>query len=480
MSVTATRSPEPAWRARGPQALLGVGLLFNALYAVVLLIDAARPRAGADEPALAALSDTMPVLMRVVVRLAWVGWAVAAGIESAVALRRRGAGGRWLRRLPADRVLHLGAAIVLLVPFAIHPVRILAGHPLITLLCAPTTAFGIWTVRRFQRWRRSPWWLAAAVFGWGAVIAAGFGVVMNSTLQLASISYYAAPGRLGQALHWSSATTFVSAGTMEELGKGAAVGLAYLLFRRHLDGVVAGLVLGGLTGLGFNLTETVLFMTADGGAGAGLHYWIRQSFALLGAHTAFSAVVGAGFGLATALGSRRRRVLVVAAGYLAAAGVHFADDVILDALSTGDITVPIHGGALTEMLLVQPLTLVVLQGPLVAVYLVLLRQGSRGQAARLAADLRAAAADPAGGIRPAEVPVLLSPRRRTGARLAAWRRHGWEALAAVRRLHAAQYELAATHREEPERLARLRLRIAQQRRLLGAAMTAARATKAAA
>jgi len=63
--------------------------------------------------------------------------------------------------------------------------------------------------------------------------------------------------------------------------------------RRHVDSVVAGVVLGAVVGLGFNLTESVEYMGDLNGA-AGFNYWMRQSVGLFGSHVAFSAVAGAG------------------------------------------------------------------------------------------------------------------------------------------------------------------------------------------
>jgi RsiW-degrading membrane proteinase PrsW (M82 family) len=53
----------------------------------------------------------------------------------------------------------------------------------------------------------------------------------------------------------------LNAGVFSEAGKAAGVAILYLLFRRHFDGVVCAAA-GAAVGLGFNLTETVGYMTA--------------------------------------------------------------------------------------------------------------------------------------------------------------------------------------------------------------------------
>lgn len=460
---------------RTARILLRTALFLHGCYVIVLLLDLTRPTAGPGDPVLS-IFDTAVVstFTRVVFWLAVTGWVVTAVTEAVGVLRRRDRPlPEWL---PGDLILRFVAVAALLAPFSVMVVRTLLPHPLFFVLCLPTTAFGIWTVRRFQRWRPMPLGLSLAVAGWGAVVAVGFGNAMDDLVALVAVAHYADSGRLFEATYLANITMYISAGTMEEAGKGAAVALVFLLARRHLDGVVAGVVLGALAGLGFNLTETVHFMAQNNGAGAGVQYWLRQSVALLGAHTAFSAVVGAGFGLATRLDSRCDRLVAIGAGYLAAAGCHFTNNVVFEAQRVGDLPALLPGGGTVTALLGQPLLLVLLQGPLVAVYIVLIRQGTRSRAGEMAAELRSAVATSGGGVTEAEVPALLDPRQRTKVRAAALRRYGWPGLAAVRRLQTAQYALSGALRDDPDQVARLRARVEDERRLLRAAMAGRTAT----
>jgi hypothetical protein len=231
----------------------------------------------------------------------------------------------------------------------------------------------------------------------------------------------------------------LDAGIFEELAKGAGVAFLYLLCRRWFDGVVSGVVIGATVGLGFNLAETIEYMS---GGGALFQYWARQSVALMGSHVAFTALIGAGFGVARQLPDRRARRVAIGCGFLAAMGAHFMNDACLGFFAGVEKTWLAPGPAV-DAVLIQPLVLIILQGPFVAMYILLLRRGLRSQAAGLSRELGAEAQAGTGAVTAAEIPVLLDARRRFRLRVLAFRRHGGlEAYRYVGRLQAAQLDLA--------------------------------------
>jgi RsiW-degrading membrane proteinase PrsW (M82 family) len=327
-----------------------------------------------------------------------------------------------------------------------------------------------------------PIWLVAAVTGWGAFVATGFGASMNIWVQEYGTAYFQGAGNLLQVLHQVNTATFLSAGVFEELGKGTAIALVYLLLRRYLDGVVSGIVLGAAVGLGFNLTESIEYMTAFHGASAEFQYWVRQSVGIMGAHTAFSAMIGAGFGVARQLDQARLRRIAIGCGLLGACGGHFANDVILRWFAEVGHSWFTPNPTM-DVLVVQPLVLAVLQGPFVVMYLLLLRRGLRSQAGGLAAELRAEESTRLGAVTDPEIPILLNPAKRFWLRATTLRRYGLPAYRALGRLQAAQYDLATQrwHRSRhetddsavPEEA--LRQRIRHLRTELGTAVTTAQA-----
>jgi len=238
----------------------------------------------------------------------------------------------------------------------------------------------------------------------------------------------------------------LSAGIFEEVGKGAGVALAYLLLRHRFDDVVTGVVLGA-AGLGFNLTESVEYIAGFSGGSADfqfwIRFWIRQIVGLMGAHTAFSALVGAAFGMARRLGPGRAAWSAIGCGFVAAAGGHFANNVLLRWFGQLEFSW-VTPGSIVDVLPMQPMTLLILQGPFILIYALLLRRAVREQAVGLAGALRAEVQTNFSAITESEASLLLSPGRRFRFRIMTVRRYGFAAYRAVKRLHAAQLDLA-TH-----------------------------------
>jgi hypothetical protein len=155
-------------------------------------------------------------------------------------------------------------------------------------------------------------------------------------------------------------------------------------------------------------------------------------------HATFTALLGAGLGIARQLPTRRQRLIAIGCGWLAAIAAHFAWDAWLTffPLGTGAFTlVQIH------------LRVLAMSGPFTAVVVVLLVMGGRIEGRNIARQLALEAANGRGAILPEEAPILASPGRRLRARLEAGRGYFREG-----RLQRAQIALALErwHRERQE------------------------------
>ncbi|MCX5554878.1 PrsW family glutamic-type intramembrane protease [Streptomyces sp. NBC_00038] len=348
------------------------------------------------------------------------------------------------------RACQFGILGALLLPFAVMPLDAFGSSLPQLLLCLLTTGAALLLVHRVQLLRRLPGWLLLAGLGWGALISGGLGIVM--------ITWYQryAPGFL---LDWESPQATVrtyltlmslNAALVTELGKAAGVAVLFFLFRRHFDGVVSGVVVGAAVGLGYNLAETVHFMSLINVAHHPTQFWDRQVVGLMATHVAFTALAGAGIGAARWLTERRDRLLVVGGGLLAAVGGHFETDMVLmhlDKRRSGwfgdDDTL--------SLLLGVPLLTVLTSGIFVVLYVLVLRRGLRAQAAGVGEALRAEAASGQGAVTEPEIGLLLSPRRRLLLELRVWRRDGTAGLRHLLRFQQAQLDLAVQrwHRTRP-------------------------------
>jgi len=313
--------------------------------------------------------------------------------------------------------------------------------------CLPTTALGLLVLRRLDRNEKEPWRLVLVATAWGAIVStslAFWGEALWDTVFTANLL----PGPA------AITSTAYSAGILEEVAKGVAVLLLYLVMRDEFDDVVDGIVYGAAVGFGFNFMESIGWMThlyatySSEGTGVasaiGMWYW-RQVIGLFFGHAAYTALIGAGIGVARQLPRARQRLLVIACGFLAAIAAHFAWDA-WEAVALAGVRDP-----LTLALLAHARYLFMV-GPFVAVLLVMLAMGLQLEGVALRRALREEAESGSGAVQPAEVEVLMSPQRRFHARMSAFASSGLPGYLQVSRLQTAQLHLAMErwHRERQE------------------------------
>ena len=105
--------------------------------------------------------------------------------------------------------------------------------------------------RWLDRYEPEPPGLLLFAFFWGATVAA---LARRCSTPRACIAIARTGGGSGM-----DTTAVLVAPWVEEAAKGAAVLLVLLFRRREFDGVVDGIVLAGLSGVGFAFTENVLY-----------------------------------------------------------------------------------------------------------------------------------------------------------------------------------------------------------------------------
>jgi protease PrsW len=178
----------------------------------------------------------------------------------------------------------------------------------------PTVLYGaliIWLDRN----NPESWEIRGLTFFWGAVIAIFFALFLNT----AAWSFFtlASDPDTGAILTAVAVAPFV-----EESAKGLLVLFVLWFTRRHIDGVLDGMLLGALVGLGFAMTENITYFGAayaDGGAGAvGTLFIIRSVINGLG-HAVWTSFTGAAVGWARARHGRGLlRLIVPVIGWAAA------------------------------------------------------------------------------------------------------------------------------------------------------------------
>jgi RsiW-degrading membrane proteinase PrsW (M82 family) len=316
---------------------------------------------------------------------------------------------------------------------------------LCALACIPTTAFGLFVVRRMDRNEKEPWRLVLVAAAWGAVVATSM-VIWGESLWDAFAVRTFVPG-LGL-----DASNAFSAGVLEELAKGVAVLLLFLVMRNEFDDVVDGIVYGAAVGLGFNFMESIAYMTnlyavftpeGSGGIAAGFQWYARQVLGLFFGHATYTALIGAGIGAARQLPGRKQKLIAIASGFVIAIAAHFSWDAWL-------VFFPIESSlfGLVEV----HLRTIIMTGPFTAAVIALLVYGIHYEGQNLIGQFRKEAAEGHGAIMPYEVALLASPWQRLRQRLRALEKGGIRAYTLLARLQTAQLDLAMErwHRERQE------------------------------
>jgi RsiW-degrading membrane proteinase PrsW (M82 family) len=213
--------------------------------------------------------------------------------------------------------LLVGSAVIAVVLLAIgRPEAIAIGLLLAILPVGPLVACYLW----LDRYEPEPVRLLALAFAWGAVVATGAALVLQTADSILNASDVA----------WSAA---VIAPITEEAGKGIFV-LLLLWSRRHvIDGILDGLVYAGLVGIGFAFTENILYFAGaytggpdlgPGGIGSATTLFVLRGIFSPFAHPLFTSAIGIGVGIMVSTRSSALRVFAPVAGYVVAVALHSA------------------------------------------------------------------------------------------------------------------------------------------------------------
>ncbi len=275
-----------------------------------------------------------------------------------------------------------------------------------------------------DRLRPEPAKLQAAALLWGAIGATYVALKVNAWLTL----------QVGDLQGASPRSAVFIAPWVEETAK-AVVIFAFAWWRRHdFNGVLAGVIYGGLAGIGFAFTENIVYYgqvfqqvynTSSNGAAltAVQHLFFWRGLAAPFVHPMFTMLTGAGVGYAVRQRHLGVRILAPVAGFCAAVLLHMAYNTLASFATGEGLT-----AAYVSLLLPTVLGL--------SVVLLLIRRHEHAVVASRLRDYTIF-----GWLRPAVVPYLCTGRgRRTARRYA--KEIGPGPLAAVHDLQRCGIELA--------------------------------------
>ena len=164
----------------------------------------------------------------------------------------------------------------------------------LSIPCAILPALGfLWLMWWLDRYDREPWWLFGSAFLWGSLPAAGL-VYLATRLPFPTV-----PGIDAGALLLIEGALL--APLLEEPAKAAI--LPFIARSRHFDNTTDGFVYGAAAGIGFAMSENLLYFVAAARSGESAT-WLglvttRTLYCAL-MHASASSVVGAALGWAKA------------------------------------------------------------------------------------------------------------------------------------------------------------------------------------
>jgi protease PrsW len=219
---------------------------------------------------------------------------------------------KWVVAATAALVAALmGLVTLLLIGYSTGPVPFLIGL-VVAVLPAPIYVMLTLWIDRFES---EPGWLLATAFLWGAVVAVGVALVVNSV----------GIGIVGAAFGDDAADLYglaLSAPLVEEGTKALALFILYFWKRDEFDGVLDGIVYASMVGLGFAMTENIKYYGEAALEGRAFGTFVVRGMFSPYAHPLFTSMTGIGLGVASHAARRSVRIAMPLVGLALAAVLH--------------------------------------------------------------------------------------------------------------------------------------------------------------
>ena len=182
----------------------------------------------------------------------------------------------------------LGLIVLLLIGSETGLVAMIIG-----LICAslPVPVY-IMLLLWIDRYESEPLWMLATAFLWGALVAVFIAIILNTINGeiIAAATHSKQIGRNFGAV--------ISAPIVEESAKALILLVLFLWKKDEFDGIIDGIVYAGMVGLGFAMTENILYYgrAVQEGMGALTVIFVLRGMAAPFSHPLFTSMTGIGLG----------------------------------------------------------------------------------------------------------------------------------------------------------------------------------------
>src|SRR5258706_12851503 len=182
----------------------------------------------------------------------------------------------------------LGLIVLLLIGAETGPLELVIGLICATLPVPIYVMLLLW----IDRYESEPLWMLATAFFWGAVVAVFIAFIFNT-----GISIFAMVATHSRQIG-ENVGAVISAPIVEESAKACILLIFFLWQRDEFDGIVDGIVYAGMVGLGFAMTENVMYYgrAAHEGSDALKVLLVLRGMAAPFSHPLFTSMTGMGLG----------------------------------------------------------------------------------------------------------------------------------------------------------------------------------------
>src|SRR5260221_9944770 len=182
----------------------------------------------------------------------------------------------------------LGLIVLALIGSETGPVQLIIG---MICACLPVPIY-VMLLLWIDRYESEPLWMLATAFFWGALVAVFIAFIFNT-----GISIMAAVATHNQQIG-ENVGAVISAPIVEESSKALILLILFFWKKDEFDGIVDGVLYAGMVGLGFAMTENVLYYgrALQGGEEALTFIFILRGMAAPFSHPLFTSMTGIGLG----------------------------------------------------------------------------------------------------------------------------------------------------------------------------------------
>lgn len=208
----------------------------------------------------------------------------------------------------------LGLIVLLLIGSETGLVQMIIGMICATLPVPVYIMLLLW----IDRYESEPLWMLTTTFLWGALVAVFIAIILNTI----NSEIVKAATRSDQIGHNFGAV--ISAPIVEESAKALILLILFLWKKEEFDGIVDGIIYAGMVGLGFAMTENILYYgrAVDEGPGVLTVVFVLRGLAAPFSHPLFTSMTGIGIGWSRQSNNGFVKIVMPVLGFMLAIVLH--------------------------------------------------------------------------------------------------------------------------------------------------------------